>query len=983
MIELAKVYRPKEVEERLYRFWEGQGYFHAQPNPKKRPFSIVIPPPNVTGILHMGHALNNTIQDILIRWRRMQGYETLWMPGTDHAGIATQNAVEKALAKEGKRRQDLGREAFIQRVWEWKEKYGSTIIQQLKRLGAGCDWERTRFTMDEGLSQAVQEVFIRLYHKGLIYRGNYIINGCPRCQTALSDEEAVHQEVEGRLYYIRYPLKEGLEHRTWKTPSFVVVATTRPETLLGDVAVAVNPKDKRYRSLKGAILILPILGREIKVIEDNFVDPKFGTGAVKVTPAHDPNDFAMALRHQLEPINVMESDGRLNENAGPRYSGKDRFSARDEIVEQLQQEGLLEKIEPHKHAVGHCYRCHTIVEPRLSLQWFVRMKPLAKPAIRVVKEGKLEFVPTRWTKIYLNWLENVRDWCISRQIWWGHRIPVWYCLECQRTATHPVDGCPSVQRSEDKKQETVNHQPAEKLGINVPTQSGEIPQKCKDCGSSNLIQDEDVLDTWFSSWHTWFSSWLWPFSTMGWPEKTRKQKAESRRQKREEEIEGLLDYFYSTHVLVTAPEILFFWVARMVMAGFEFMQEQPFRHVYIHGTVRDITGKKMSKSLGNIIDPLDVIEHVGADALRFSLMTMAAQGTDIFLSEQKFEMGRNFANKIWNASRFILINLNMTPASVSHAERGTQIPEPLAPKDQGSLLTAQHPAPSTSHLALSTSLPDRWILSRLNHTVGNVTRVLEKFQFNEACKSIYEFFWHEFCDWYLEISKPRIQEPQVQAILIHVLETSLRLLHPFMPFETEEIWQILTGQGGQTDPPPTTNQQESIMVAEWPNVNRERLDSKSEKEMELLIQVIVSIRNLRAEFNIPMDKRPSVIISGKVQKELKSIRQHSGIIQQLAQLRELKCDAKPDRISQVAMDIVGSLQIYLCLEGIIDLALERERLSKQVQAIEQELQRFSQRLTDRQFLEKAPKEIVEKERTKREELKAKLERLKQHLAGFQ
>ncbi len=954
MTELPKVYYPNEVEEKWYRIWEEQGYFHAKQNPQKKPYSIVIPPPNVTGILHMGHALNNTIQDILIRWKRMQGYETLWMPGTDHAGIATQNVVEKALAKEGKRRQDLGREAFVQRVWKWKEEYGSTIIRQLKRLGASCDWERTRFTMDEGLSHAVQEVFIRLYHKGLIYRGNYIINWCPRCQTALSDEEAVYQEIEGRLYHIKYPLK--VESGKWEVgENYVVVATTRPETLLGDVAVAVNSKDERFRHLKGATLILPILGRELKVIEDDFVDPAFGTGAVKVTPAHDPNDFAMAQRHGLEPINVMHPDGRMNENAGSRYSGKDRFECRKEIVEQLEQEGLLEKIEKHQHAVGHCYRCHTIVEPRLSLQWFVRMKPLAQPAIQVVKKGKLKFYPERWTKVYLQWLENVRDWCISRQIWWGHRIPVWYCNgDCpparggQAKGTVPESGKWKVSAEGGSASGGENGK-----GINVPTKAGEIPQKCKDCGSANLVQDEDVLDT-------WFSSWLWPFSTMGWggdcpPARGGQAKGTV--------PESVLSYFYPTNTLVTAPEILFFWVARMVMAGFEFMGESPFSDVYLHGTVRDITGKKMSKSLGNIIDPLDVIDHVGADALRFSLMSMASQGTDIYLSEQKFDIGRNFGNKIWNAARFILMNLEEIGDSPQKTGTVPNFPP-----------SSQLPAPS--------SLPDRWILSRLNHTIADVTKSFEEYQFNEASRLIYEFFWSDFCDWYIEISKLRIKEEAVQKILITVLETTLRLLHPIMPFVTEEIWQRLRGlsprqrRAGEGDCP----RSDSIMLAEWPKVDQGLIDLQAEKEMALLMETVTALRNLRTELNIAVDKAPKALIVTESKEELKIAQNYQEMIRRFSNVSEISFNPKEKPTRQVAMAVVSQLQVYLSLEGMIDLDAEKRRLNKQIESLEKEINAVTGRLANQSFIEKAPQEVVEGEKEKQRLLQEKGERLKGHLA---
>ncbi len=596
MNDISKAYDPKATEDKWYKYWEDKKLFKALISKEKKPYTIVIPPPNITGILHMGHALNNTIQDILIRYKRMQGFEALWLPGTDHAGIATQNVVEKKLAKDNLKRQDLGREEFLKRVWKWREEYGSTIIKQLKKLGSSCDWSRTRFTMDQGLSNAVVEVFIALYNKGLIYKGDYIVNWCPRCHTALSDEEAQHRDVDGMLYHIRYPIKDTKDH--------VVVATTRPETMLGDVAVAFSPSDKRYKHLKGKKLVLPVLDRELNAIFDRLVDPKFGTGALKVTPAHDPVDFQLGIAHNLKSINVMNEDATMNSLASADYEGMDRFECREALLEALKERGLLVKAEPHRHAVGHCYRCHTMVEPRLSKQWFVKMKPLAEKAIEAVKKKKIRFHPARWTKVYLNWMENIRDWCISRQIWWGHRIPVYYCKEC----------------SKDEKQ-----------GMIV---SKAKPDKCPSCGSSQIEQDPDVLDT-------WFSSWLWPFSTLGWPDK-----------------KGDLKYFYPTDTLVTAQEIIFFWVARMIMAGFEFMGKAPFKDIYIHGTVRDATGTKMSKSLGNIIDPLEIIEQYGADALRFSIISITAVGQDVFLSKERFEMGRNFANKIWNASRLVLMNLD-------------------------------------------------------------------------------------------------------------------------------------------------------------------------------------------------------------------------------------------------------------------------------------------------------------------------------------
>lgn len=863
MTDLPKVYSPKEVEEKWYRFWEEKRYFTPKRDPAGKPYTIVIPPPNVTGILHMGHALNNTLQDILIRWKRMEGHPTLWVPGTDHAGIATQNVVEKALAKEGRSRHDLGREKFVERVWKWREEYGGTIIRQLKRLGASCDWSRTRFTMDEGLSRAVQEVFIRLYEKGLIYRGHYIINWCPRCQTALSDEEAPQQEVQGYLYYIRYPLDPSTPRPV--DPSYIVVATTRPETLLGDTGVAVHPKDERYRRLLGKTVLLPVLKRRLHVIEDEFVNPEFGTGIVKVTPAHDPNDFLMGQKHKLPSVNVMNADGTMNEEAGP-YRGLDRFECRKRILVQLEKEGLLEKTEKHLHAVGHCYRCHTVVEPRLSLQWFVKMKPLAEPAIRVVEEGKVVFYPSRWTKIYLDWMHNIRDWCISRQIWWGHRIPVWYCVGDDRCTLKCKE--PIVRRTP--------------------------PEKCPHCGSKNLRQDEDVLDT-------WFSSWLWPFSTLGWPDQT-------------EDLRS----FYPTNTLVTAPEILFFWVARMIMAGLEFCGKEPFHEVYIHGTVRTEGGKKMSKSLGNIIDPLDVIEHVGADALRFSLMVITATGSDVYLSEQKFLIGRNFGNKIWNAARLILPKLS----------------------EKRQLLSPHLPLDDT----------DRWILSRLNRTIEWVTEALEEYSFNDAGSILYEFFWHEFCDWYLEMIKTRRNE-EVAPILEEVLTKSLLLLHPFMPFITEEIWQYFS---------PKT----SIVVSPWPKPDGKYTDSEAEEKFSFLMKVATSVRNLKDQLNIPHGIHletfiPSIkTIPGMDRKFfgrlIPFLRKHIGIME----IHDVPISF--DKPHQSATLVVDHYPVYVKLGGIIDVGAEKVRIQKEIEKKRQIREKTMERLNDQHFLSRAPEEVVEK-----------------------
>ncbi len=877
MEELSKAYNPHEVEDRIYKSWEDGNYFHAKPDPNKKPYSIVIPPPNITGILHMGHALNDTIQDILIRFKRMQGFVAEWMPGTDHAGIATQNVVERKLAKEGIKRHDLGREKFVEEVWRWRDVYGSTIIRQLKKLGCSCDWERARFTMDEGLSDAVLEVFTRLYEKGLIYKGNYIINWCPRCQTALSDEESQHKDVDGMLYHIKYPVKDG---------GFVIVATTRPETMLGDVAIAVNPKDKRYIDLKGKTIILPLVDRELKIIFDPLVDMKFGTGALKVTPAHDPVDFELGLKNGLPQINVMNEDATINSNGG-EYEGMDRLEAREAIIEDLKERGLFIKSEAHRHAVGHCYRCHTMVEPRLSPQWFVKMKPLAKPAIDAVKKGKIKFHPERWTKVYLDWMDNIRDWCISRQIWWGHRIPVYYCKSCQ--------GKDNIIVSKIK------------------------PDKCPKCGSTEIEQDPDVLDT-------WFSSWLWPFSTFGWPKETPE-----------------LKYFYPTDSLVTAQEIIFFWVARMIMAGIEFRGQIPFKDVYIHGTVRDITGTKMSKSLGNVIDPLDMIAKYGTDALRFSIISITAQGQDVFLSESKFELGRNFANKLWNMSRFILMNLEeeKTAADLCVFFKETDL-----------------------------TLPQRWILSRFYSTLDYVTKCLDEYKFNEAANAIYEFLWHEFCDWYIEIVKLSIDDKTSQVILYKVLEKSLRMLHPFMPFITEEIWLKLPHE---LDHPGL-----SIMVQPWPHMQKEMISIDAEVKMKELIELVTTIRNMRSAWNLEPKREIEVIINIHKIGDEKTILENIDFVKRLARASKVDIGkfAKP---KNAASGIVGSLEIFLPLEGLIDFDKERLRLKKEEVRMASEIKSISGRLKDKNFTSKAPEEVVAKQEAYKAELELQIKKLRNNL----
>ena len=880
-----KNYDPARVEPRWYAWWLERGYFHSEPRRGGRPYCIVIPPPNVTGILHMGHALNNTIQDVLIRWRRMQGYNAVWVPGTDHAGIATQNVVERELQKGGKSRHDLGREEFLQRVWAWKERYGSTIIGQLKRLGASCDWQRERFTMDEGLSNAVSEVFVRLYEKGLIYRGNYIINWCPRCQTALSDEESEHREVEGKLYYIRYPVHGG------RKKEFVTVATTRPETMLGDVAVAVNPRDGRYKQLIGSALRLPILQRQLRVIGDDFVDPEFGTGAVKVTPAHDPNDFEIARRHDLAPVNVMNPDGTINDNGGP-YAGLDRFECRRKILEDLQEQGLLEKVENHRHAVGHCYRCDTIVEPRLSRQWFVRMKQLARPAIDAVREGRIRFVPERWTKVYMDWMENIRDWCISRQIWWGHRIPIFYCRKCDNQWA-----------------------------------SRSLPARCPRCGAADIGQDEDVLDT-------WFSSWLWPFSVFGWPEDTPE-----------------LRFYYPTSTLVTASEIIFFWVARMIMAGMEFMGEVPFRTVYIHGTVRDEIGRKMSKSLGNSVDPLDIIRKYSADALRFSLIRLAATGQDVYISDEKFEVGRNFATKIWNAARYVKMQTGEPPADIVKPELDPAILSP----------------------------DDRHILSTLHRTIAECTDALERYRFNDSARLIHEFFWHQFCDWYVEYSKQVFREAdaarriQTGKILHYVLANALRLLHPIMPFISEELWQQM---GYRT-------LAESIVVAPWPEaLSPEELARRWEVTPEVANYVeakhdlIRMARLLKADFGIPPSKKVSYIVRPADKESAGRLEHDAASIAALLRAESLRIDsgfsprkALPSRLSRLGM-------VYMPIEELIDVDAEIERLSTQLEKISEDLRRLTRKLENEEFIRQAPPHVVARQEERRNELLEKHDKIK-------
>ncbi len=875
MTEIPSKFNFKEIDEKWSNEWVKSNIFHATPKTDKKPFTIVIPPPNVTGILHMGHALNNTLQDIIIRYKRMNGYEALWMPGTDHAGIATQNVVEKKLAKEGKTRHDVGREAFLTELWSWKQQYGDTIIHQLKKLGSSCDWERTRFTMDDEYSFAVRKVFVDLFNKGLIYRGYYIINWCPRCQTALSDEEAEHEELNGNLYHIRYPLKSNPSQH-------VIVATTRPETMLGDTAVAVNPSDARYKNLIGQTLILPLINREIKIIADDFVDAAFGTGAVKVTPAHDPNDFQMGKRHNLEFINVMHPDGKINEQGGA-FNGLDRFEARKAVVKALKEKELFEKIEPHKHQVGHCYRCHTVVEPYYSKQWFVKMEPLAKPALQAVVDGRIKFYPDRWTKVYTNWMEGIRDWCISRQIWWGHRIPVWYCSNCPD-------------------------------GKNISASTTDLTE-CPNCKSKNIKQDEDVLDT-------WFSSWLWPFATLGWP----KQNPD-------------LKYFYPTNSLFTASEIIFFWVSRMIMAGFEFMGKEPFTDVYIHGTVRDEKGRKMSKSLGNAIDPLEIISEYGADALRFSLIINSGQ--DLFISKDKFEIGRNFANKIWNASRLILMNVNNIDPKfdLSSAAKNDKL-----------------------------DLPSRWIISRYYSTLDKVGQAIEKYRYSEAETLIYDFFWGNFCDWYLEIIKDRWADPQIQNIAHGILKESLKMMHPFIPFVTEEIWSLMTKNEGP------------LSLQRWPEFKKEFSNDETEKNMQVIIDLVSSIRNLRAEWNLKLGEKLNCKISSTNQNDLSILKANSAVLIQLAKINEPTFVSESHKEKNAATAVAGNVRCIVLLGDLINIPKEKLRIQTQIAEQSKLAQGLSGRLGNEGYVQKAKPDVIAKDRERLQQLTTKIQELEKALA---
>ncbi|MGM9653814.1 MAG: valine--tRNA ligase [Butyricicoccaceae bacterium] len=870
--ELPKTYDPKASESRLYQFWLDGGFFNAEVDKNKKPYSIVLPPPNVTGQLHMGHAFDDTLQDILIRTKRMQGYAALWMPGTDHAGIATQIKVEEQLRKEGLTRYDLGREKFLERVWQWKEQYGSRIVKQMHSMGCSCDWRRLRFTMDEGCSKAVKEVFIDLYQKGYIYKGSRIINWCPHCTTALSDAEVEYTDKPGHLWYIRYPLTDG--------SGDLVVATTRPETMMGDTGVAVNPEDERFKHLVGKTCILPIMNREIPIVADDYVELGFGTGAVKMTPAHDPNDFEVGLRHNLEVIRCIADDGTINENGGP-YQGMDRYECRKAIVKDLEEQGYLVKTEDYSHNVGTCYRCHNDVEPLISAQWFVKMAPLAKEALRVAYDGDIRFVPERFTKTYTNWMENVHDWCISRQLWWGHQIPAYYCDDCGEM-----------------------------------TVSKETVTVCPKCGSTHVRQDEDVLDT-------WFSSALWPFSTMGWPDKTPE-----------------LEYFYPTSVLVTGYDIIFFWVARMIFSGMEQMKQIPFKDVFIHGIVRDDKGRKMSKSLGNGIDPMEVIDKYGADALRFTLSTGIAPGNDTRFYYERVEANRNFCNKIWNASRFLLMNLEV---------EDFDLPQQL-------------------------DLEDKWILSRYNTLVKEVTENIDRYELGIAADKLYSFIWDNFCDWYIELCKTRLTgedkeaSRRAQRVLGHVLSGTLQLLHPFMPFITEEIWQALPHEGP------------SIMVSKWPEADERLYFPAEEQEMEEIMAAIRAVRNRRSEMNVPPSKKAALIIA--TQKPA-LFAQAEPFMKRLAWASQVTVQQQaPADVSGMVTCVTQAAQIYMPLSELVDLDKERERLQRELDNALNMVTRTEGKLKNESFVSRAPEAVVNAEKEKLEKYRQMAAKLQDNLKAL-
>lgn len=879
---LNKTYDPKEFESRLYDEWMEKGYFASKPNKDKKPFTIMMPPPNITGQLHMGHALDHTLQDVLIRWKRMQGCETLWLPGTDHASIATEvKVVERIKKEEGKTKYELGRDEFMKRAWAWKEEFGGKIENQLKKLGDSCDWDRQRFTMDQGCNDAVKEFFIKLYEEGHIYRGHRIINWCPNCKTTLSDAEVEHEDQPGNFYHVKYFLKDS--------DQFLEVATTRPETMLGDSGIAVNPNDERYADIVGKTAILPLVGRELPIVADEYVDMEFGTGVVKMTPAHDPNDFEVGLRHNLEEINVMNEDGTMNDKCG-KYAGMDRYECRKAIIDDLKEEGFLIKIKEHDHAVGTCYRCHTTIEPRLSEQWFVKMDKLAEPAIKILNDKELQFVPDKFDKTYLQWLENIRDWCISRQLWWGHQIPAYYCQECGEVVV-----------------------------------AREMPEKCPKCGCTHFKQDEDVLDT-------WFSSALWPFSTLGWPNNTEE-----------------LNYYYPTNVLVTGYDIIFFWVVRMAFAAMFCMNEKPFSHVLIHGLVRDSQGRKMSKSLGNGIDPLEIIDQFGADALRFTLITGNSPGNDMRFYMERVEFARNFANKLWNASRFVFMNWD--EEMMNGATR--------------------------SDVEANLTLADKWIISRANNIVKDVTHNMDKFELGMALQKAYDFTWSEYCDWYIEMVKPRLYGDDIEAkkaalyTLTYVLETILKLLHPFIPFITEEIFDHL----------PTANGM--IIVSEWPEFKEEDNMAKEEAMMDIMMDGIRNVRNVRSEMNVPPSKKAKVIMVPSEDK-LEAVEAGKDYFKTLASASEVEVRADEAGIPEDAVSVViDGVKIFIPLDELVDFEKELERLNKEKAKLEGEIKRVNGKLSNQGFLAKAPQKLVDEEKAKKEKFEEMMKSVEERLASIQ